>query len=51
VNVQEMENIVLGGAKSAIAQIALDKEPSPDALHKIKVNDSIFDARVVPIQK
>jgi D-3-phosphoglycerate dehydrogenase len=51
VNVQEMENIVLGGAKSAIAQIALDKEPSPDALHKIKVNDSIFDARVVPILK
>ena len=51
VNVQEMENIVLGGAKSAIAQIALDKEPSPDALHKIKVNESIFDARVVPIQK
>ncbi|MBC8066258.1 MAG: hydroxyacid dehydrogenase [Chlorobia bacterium] len=51
VSVQEMENIVLGGAKSAIAQISLDKEPSPDALLKIKLNDNIFDASVFPIEK
>lgn len=51
VNVQEMENIVLGGAKSAIAQISLDKEPSPNALMKIKMNDNVFDASVFPIEK
>ncbi len=36
VSVQEMENIVLGGAKAAIAQIAIDKEPSPAAILAIK---------------
>lgn len=51
VSVQEMENIILGGAKSAIAQISLDKEPSPNALMKIKLNDNIFDASVFPIEK
>ena len=51
VSVQEMENVVLGGAKSAIAQIALDKEPSPDGLRKIKLNENVFDACVFPIQK
>lgn len=51
VNVQEMENVVLGGAKSAIAQISLDKEPSPDALIKIKMNEHVFDASVFPIEK
>jgi D-3-phosphoglycerate dehydrogenase len=49
VSVQEMENIVLGGAKSAIAQIALDREPSPAALGQIKLHDSVFDASVMPI--
>ncbi len=51
VNVQEMENVVLGGAKSAIAQISLDKEPSPDALLKIKMNENVFDAAVFAIEK
>jgi D-3-phosphoglycerate dehydrogenase len=51
VNVQEMENIVLGGAKAAIAQIALDKAPSPDALLKMKLNDNVFDASVLPIER
>jgi D-3-phosphoglycerate dehydrogenase len=51
VNVQEMENIVLGGAKSAIAQIALDKDVSPDGVRKIKLNENVFDASVLPIQK
>ncbi|MFQ3669451.1 MAG: phosphoglycerate dehydrogenase, partial [Fimbriimonadaceae bacterium] len=37
VNVQEMENIVLGGAKSAIAQISVDKAPSEAALRSIKL--------------
>jgi D-3-phosphoglycerate dehydrogenase / 2-oxoglutarate reductase len=46
VNVQEMENIVLGGAKSAIAQISLDKEPSDGALANLKRDDAIFDASV-----
>ncbi|MFM9587752.1 ACT domain-containing protein, partial [Streptomyces caniscabiei] len=32
VNVQEMENILLGGAKAAIAQIAVSKEPGEQAV-------------------
>ncbi len=51
VNVQEMENIVLGGAKAAIAQIALDKEPSRELVQKIKMDNSVFDASVFPIQR
>jgi D-3-phosphoglycerate dehydrogenase len=51
VNVQEMENIVLGGAHAAIAQIAVDKAPSPSALTKIKLNDNIFDATAMPIEE
>lgn len=49
VNVQEMENIVLGGAQSAIAQVGLDKEPSPHGLTAIKTHPWVFDASVLPI--
>lgn len=49
VNVQEMENIVLGGAKSAIAQISVDKNPSPDALLAIKMNPNVFDASAIQL--
>jgi D-3-phosphoglycerate dehydrogenase / 2-oxoglutarate reductase len=49
VNVQEMENVVLGGAQSAIAQMALDKAPSGEALRNIQHHDSIFDASLIPI--
>ncbi|MFZ4508135.1 MAG: phosphoglycerate dehydrogenase [Fimbriimonas sp.] len=51
VNVQEMENIVLGGAKSAIAQISVDKNPSPQALLGIKMNPNVFDASVFEIDR
>ncbi|HVL38323.1 MAG TPA: hypothetical protein VM328_02925, partial [Fimbriimonadaceae bacterium] len=51
VNVQEMENIVLGGAKAAIAQIALDKQPSAGAIVAVKKNSDIFDASVLPMQR
>lgn len=51
VNVQEMENIVLGGATAAIAQIAVDKEPSASSLLKMKMNDNVFDASVFPIER
>lgn len=51
VSVQEMENIVLGGAKAAIAQIAVDKEPSPNAILAIKKNPDVFDAHSTPIHK
>lgn len=51
VSVQEMENIVLGGAQAAIAQIAIDKAVSEAGLVKIKMNDNIFDASVVEISK
>ncbi len=51
VNVQEMENIILGGgAKSAIAQIAMDRAPSDEALSKIKLYDAVFDASVMAIR-
>jgi D-3-phosphoglycerate dehydrogenase len=43
VNVQEMENIVLKGAKAAIAQISTDKEPSTSAILGIKKNTNVFD--------
>jgi D-3-phosphoglycerate dehydrogenase len=49
VSVQEMENIVLGGAKAAIAQISTDKEPSPDAIVSIKKNADVFDANAFAI--
>ncbi|HWD39732.1 MAG TPA: 3-phosphoglycerate dehydrogenase family protein [Fimbriimonas sp.] len=51
VNVQEMENIVLGGAKAAIAQIALDKEPTKELIQRIKMDSSVFDASVFAIQR
>ena len=43
-SVQEMENIVLGGAKAAIAQITVDKEPSEESLHQIRLYPDVFDA-------
>ncbi|MFY9234851.1 MAG: phosphoglycerate dehydrogenase [Fimbriimonadaceae bacterium] len=51
VNVQEMENIVLGGAKAAIAQIALDKEPTLAALGTINENANIFGASVLAMNR
>jgi D-3-phosphoglycerate dehydrogenase len=51
VNVQEMENIVLGGATSAIAQISVDKEPTAGAILEIKRNPNVFDASVFGIKK
>jgi D-3-phosphoglycerate dehydrogenase / 2-oxoglutarate reductase len=50
-NVQEMENIVLSGAKSAIAQISVDGEPSDGALGKLKGDPDVFDASAFAIQK
>lgn len=49
VSVQEMENIVLGGAQAAIAQIGLDKTISPSAITRIKLNENVFDASVSDI--
>lgn len=51
VNVQEMENIVLGAAKSAIAQIAVDAPPSPAALLAVKKNENVFDAVLMPLNR
>lgn len=50
-NVQEMENIVLGGAKAAIAQIAVDGMLSKEALTSIKKDPNIFDASALAIRK
>ena len=51
ISVQEMENIVLGGATAAIAQISLDKEPSSKALESIRSNSNVFDASVFALEK
>jgi D-3-phosphoglycerate dehydrogenase len=51
INVQEMENIVLGGARSAIAQISVDKEPSPEATLRMKMNENVFDVSVLSIDR
>jgi len=51
ISVQEMENVVLGGAKAAIAQIAVDKSPSPDAILSMKQNSNVFDVSAVAIQR
>jgi D-3-phosphoglycerate dehydrogenase / 2-oxoglutarate reductase len=50
-SVQEMENVVLGGAKAAIAQISLDKPISPQAVTDLKRREDIFDANVFEIKK
>ncbi len=49
VSIQEMENIVLGGAKSAIAQISVDREPDDKLLGSIKRSPDVFDANVFAI--
>lgn len=49
VNVQEMENVILSGAKSAIAQISVDKAPTSDALLRIKMTEHVFDATTIKI--
>lgn len=51
ISVQEMENVVLGGAKAAIAQIAVDKSPSPESILSMKQNANVFDVSAVAIQK
>ena len=51
VNVQEMENVILGRAKAAIAHVSLDKAPSEKALVSIRTHSDIFDASVMPISK
>lgn len=43
-NIHEMENIVLGGAQAAIAQIGVDKALSEAAMLKIKGNANVLDA-------
>ncbi len=50
-SVQEMENIVLSGAKAAIAHIALDKAPSEKSIKNIKMSPDVFDVGIFPISK
>ena len=47
-SVQEMENIVLGGAQAAIAQISIDKEPSPTCLSKVRMHEDVFSSNLSP---
>ncbi len=42
--VQEMEHIVLAGAKAAIAQMSVDEEPSQALLERLKHAPDVFDA-------
>jgi D-3-phosphoglycerate dehydrogenase len=51
ISVQEMENIVLGGAAAAIAQISLDKAPTSPALDRIRANANVFDASVFALER
>jgi len=51
VNVQEVENVVLGGAKSAIAQISLDKSLTHDALLKMRLDPNVLDASLLELSK
>lgn len=51
VNVQEMENIILGPSRAAIAQIAVAKEPSPSAQHTMRTNANVFDLQVIAIER
>jgi D-3-phosphoglycerate dehydrogenase / 2-oxoglutarate reductase len=51
ISVQEMENIVLGGAKAAIAQISVDKGPSEAALRTIRSNPHVFDVSVIALER
>jgi D-3-phosphoglycerate dehydrogenase len=50
-SIQEMENIILSGAKAAIAQISLDKELSPAGVHAIHQISGVFDIAQFPISK
>jgi D-3-phosphoglycerate dehydrogenase len=51
ISVQEMENVVLGGAKAAIAQIAVDKAPTSAGIIALKKDANVFDVSALPIQK
>jgi D-3-phosphoglycerate dehydrogenase len=50
VNVQEMENIVLASAKSAIAQIAVDQEVSAETLTALKMILAVYDVTQMDIR-
>ena len=50
VNAQETENIVFTGAKSCVARINLDSEPSLALLEKMtSANEAILDVQLVPL--
>ncbi|MCW5937615.1 MAG: hypothetical protein KIT11_09955 [Fimbriimonadaceae bacterium] len=51
VSVQEMENVVLGGAKAAIAQIAVDRLPSESILSAIRTLPDVMSSNVVGLNK
>ncbi len=50
VNVQEMENIMLASAKSAIAQIAVDQEVSAETLTALKMILAVYDVTQMDIR-
>lgn len=49
INVQEMENIVLGPSHAAIAQIAISADLSPQAMDTLKLHPNIFDVQVLGV--
>lgn len=51
VSVQEMENVILGGAHAAIAQISVDKEPNAESVLSMKLNPNVFDVSVMAINR
>ena len=42
--VQEMENITLDGEQAVIAQLGIDRQPTGEAILRIKASDWVFDA-------
>jgi D-3-phosphoglycerate dehydrogenase / 2-oxoglutarate reductase len=46
INVQDMQNVVFDGAEAACARIAVDKEPSADALTRIGALPEVFAVKV-----
>lgn len=49
VNVEEMENVIYEGAKSACARIQLDSQPTPKQIEIIRGNDNILGVNVTTI--
>lgn len=51
INIQEMENVVLGGSQAAIAQMSTNGAPSAEGVERMRLNSSIFDVHIIAIER